>query len=155
TGQAPAVDYDVYAEGEAMLGWFNGTFQLTSHMRFDGNQLLSDLADEVRSRLTEGRPEVAHFKMVLSPSEDGSDIAVLNLVGSDREVEFSHNLQDELMSGELIVNLRAETDPETLRTAVFESLQIVASRVGAQTEVLHTEHFRPARPVPTYRIATG
>jgi len=155
TGQAPAVDYDVYAEGEAMLGWFNGTFQLTSQTRFDGNQLLSDLAHEVRGRLTAGRPEVAHFKMVLSPSEDGSDIAVINLVGSDREVEFSHNLQDELMSGELIVNLRAETDPETLRTAVFESLQTVASRAGAQTEVLHTEHFRPARPVPTYRIAAG
>jgi hypothetical protein len=149
------VDYDVYAEGEAMLGWFNGTFQLTAGAQFDGNQLLSDLAEEVRGRLTGARPEVAHFKMVLSPSEEGSDIAVVNLVGSDRETEFSHRLQDPLMCGELIVNLRAETDPEVLRVAVFESLQTVASRAGAQTEVLHAEHFRPSRPVPTYRMASG
>jgi G3E family GTPase len=154
-GQAPAVDYDVYAEGEAMLGWFNGTFQLRAGTRFDGNQLLSDLAQEVRGCLTAGRPEVAHFKMVLSPTEEGSDIAVLNLVGSDRDAEFSHKLQDELTSGELIVNLRAETDPAVLRTAVLESLQTVALRAGAQIEVLHVEHFRPSRPVPSYRMASG
>src|SRR5262245_3093538 len=99
TREAPAVDYDLYAEGEALLGWFNGTFQLTSTGRFDGNRFLWNLAREVKSRLSSSRPEVAHFKMVLSPDEDGGDIAVINLVASDREAELSHKLQDELASG--------------------------------------------------------
>jgi G3E family GTPase len=154
-GEAPAVDYDLYAEGEALLGWFNGTFHVSSRERFDGNTFLSTLAREVTGRLSAGRPEVAHLKMVLTPDEDAGDIAVLNLVGSDRPAEQSHRLQENLMSGELIVNLRAEADPEALRAAVVDSLADLTSRTNARAEALHTEHFRPARPIPTYRMALG
>ena len=155
TQEAPGVDYDLYAEGEALLGWFNGTFHVSSAGHFDGNAFLSAFAHDVNARLCSGRPEVAHFKMVLTPDDDAGDIAVLNLVGSDREAEQSHRLQDYLQSGELIVNLRAEADPELLRAAVVETLADVALRADAKVEALHTEHFRPARPVPTYRMAFG
>ena len=77
------------------------------------------------------------------------------MVGSDREAELSHLLQDDLASGELILNLRAEADPESLRRAVFAALEAVCSAAGLRYETLHTEHFRPARPVPTYRMASG
>jgi G3E family GTPase len=155
TRLAPDVDYDLYAEGEALLGWFNGTFHLRSGAPFDGNEFLQDLAREVTGRLESDHPEVAHFKVVLTPDDDTGDIAVLNLVGSDRVAELSHALHSDLASGELIVNLRAEADPESLRNAAIESITSVASRAGAQTETVHTEHFRPARPVPTYRMASA
>ena len=151
---APDVDYDLYAEGEALLGWVNGTFHIRGQNRFDGNRFLSDLAREVTGHLA-GRPEVAHFKVVLSPDEEGGDIAVLNKVGTDREAELSHTLQDELVSGELIVNLRAEADPESLLKSVLDAVATLTARIGARAEILHTEHFRPARPVPTYRMASG
>ena len=38
------IDYDLYAEGEALLGWLNCTVQLESDAPFDGNQTLVDLA---------------------------------------------------------------------------------------------------------------
>lgn len=153
---APDLDYDVYAEGEALLGWFNATFRVSASAPFNGNQLLLDLARELKQRLAPGQnPEIAHFKTVLSPDEGVGDIAVLNLVGSDREPEMSHMLQDELLSGELIVNLRAEGDPELLRKTLIETLAAVAGRAGARTETVHTEHFRPARPSPTHRMMTG
>jgi G3E family GTPase len=152
--QAPAVDYDLYAEGEALLGWFNGTFHLKASVPFDGNRCLQDLAAEVRRRLESAHPEVAHFKVVLTPDDDAADIAVLNLVGSDRDAELSHTLHDKLTSGELIVNLRAEGDPEFLHAAAVDAVAAVASQAGAKAEAVHTEHFRPARPVPTHRMAT-
>jgi hypothetical protein len=154
TRVAPAVDYDLYAEGEALLGWFNGTFHLTGSTQFDGNKFLQELARELSSRLAPEHPEVAHFKVVLTPDDDDGDIAVLNLVGSDRTAEMSHTLRGALVSGELIVNLRAEADPEFLRNAAIDSVTSVASRAGTHAEAVHTEHFRPARPVPTYRMAT-
>jgi G3E family GTPase len=154
TRVAPNIDYDLYAEGEALLGWFNGTFHLTSSSRFDGNRFLEDLARELRSRLAAEHPEVAHFKVVLTPDDDAGDIAVLNLVASDRDAELSHTLRDELTSGELIVNLRAEADPEFLRNAAIDSITATAGRAGSQVASVHTEHFRPARPVPTYRMAS-
>jgi G3E family GTPase len=152
---APVVDYDINAEGEALLGWLNATFHLSAESPFDGNRFLMDLAREIRERLGSERPEIAHFKTVLTPDEEVGDIGALNLVGNDREPELSHALQDDLTSGELIVNLRAEGDPDLLRDALVETLQAVASGVGAQAAMAHMEHFRPARPTPTYRMATG
>jgi hypothetical protein len=100
-------------------------------------------------------PEIAHLKTTLTPDEDVGDLAVMNLVGNDRDPELSHRLQDELTSGELIVNLRAEGDPEVLRKAVIETLASVTARICARPEVIHMEHFRPARPSPTHRMATA
>jgi G3E family GTPase len=152
---APSVDYDTYADGEALLGWFNATIRVSASVPFDGNALLLDLAGELRDRLTRERPEIAHLKTTLTPDEDVGDLAVMNLVGNDRDPELSHRLQDELTSGELIVNLRAEGDPEVLRKAVIETLAAVISRISARSEVIHMEHFRPARPSPTHRMATA
>lgn len=150
---APDVDYDIYAEGEALLGWFNATFRLDASSPFDGNVLLLELARELRDRLASEQPEIAHFKMTLTPEEMG-DIAALNLVGSDREPELSHTLEDDVRSGELIVNLRAEGDPELLRRAMVDTLAAVTLRHGARGEPVHMEHFRPARPTPTHHMAT-
>jgi G3E family GTPase len=151
---APAVDYDIYAEGEALLGWFNATFHISASSPFDGNLLLRNLARELMARLQAEQPEIAHFKTVLTPDEGVGDIGVLNVVGSDREPELSHALQDEMSSGELIVNLRAEGDPEFLRSVLIETMAAVTAGIGAHAETVHMEHFRPARPVPTYRMAT-
>ena len=149
---SPEVDYDIYAEGEALLGWFNATFQIRASAPFDGNRLLKELAGEVINRV---QAEIAHFKTVLTPSEGVGDIGALNVVGSDRHPELSHALQDEMASGELIVNLRAEGDPEVLRAVLIDALAASTSSLNAEMETVHMEHFRPARPVPTYRMSTG
>jgi len=155
TWPAPGVDYDIYAEGESLLGWFNATFRLSAASPFNGNALLLDLARELRHRLAAEDPEIAHFKTVLNPDDEAGDLAVLNLVGSDREPELSHTLTDDLTSGELIVNLRAEGDPDFLRDALTKALGTVTSRFDARAVTTHMEHFRPARPSPAYRMAVG
>jgi len=149
---AMAVDYDDYAEGEALLGWCNATVRLEADAPFDGNDLLRALARDVCARLADGRPEIAHFKMTLSPDGGLGDLGALNLVASDREPELSHRLQDDLESGELIVNLRAEGPPELLQEAVTGALAGVPASRGIRADVVHLEHFRPARPSPTFRM---
>lgn len=150
---ALAIDYELYAEGEALLGWCNATFRLEADTPFDGNALILALAQELRAALTAEPIEIAHCKMTLAPDEEGRDLAALNIVGSDREPEPSHLLQDELRSGELIVNLRGEGDPAVLRRAVAEALSAAAARRHVRTEAVHVEDFRPGRPVPTHRMA--
>ena len=44
------VDYDVYAEGEALLGWLNATCRVSSAQPFDGNQFLQRIADRIQQR---------------------------------------------------------------------------------------------------------
>jgi len=147
---APEVDYEVYAEGEAMLGWLNATILLNGAAEFDGNAFLQALAARLRESMTTG--EIAHLKMTLSPDE-GNDIAVLNLVRNDGTAELSHRLQAPLTSGELILNLRAEEDPELLAVRTEESLRAVAAEFGVEAPVEQKEYFRPGKPNPTYRMA--
>jgi hypothetical protein len=155
TRSAPAVDYQVYAEGEALLGWCNGSFELSRAEPFDGNQLLLAVAEAVTRPLAAAGAEIAHFKMTLVPSGPLGDLAVLNLVGTDRRPELSHRLQEPAGRAELIVNLRAEADPEALSRAVAEGVQQAASAAGIRAKVGHLERFRPSPPSPTYRMATA
>ncbi|MDF1664139.1 MAG: GTP-binding protein [Planctomycetota bacterium] len=147
----PEIDYDIYADGEALLGWFNTTVQISADEPFDGNVWLEQFAAELRAKL--GDIEVAHMKMTMAPLELAGDLAVLNLVRNDSAAELSHTLQDELEDAELIVNLRAEGDPDTLKIAVLSSFESLKEQTGVKFEVEHIEHFRPARPEPTHRFA--
>jgi Ni2+-binding GTPase involved in maturation of urease and hydrogenase len=146
------VDYGIYAEGEALLGWLNATCRLTASTPFDGNEFLRRLADEIHVRLADAGFEIAHFKMTLAP-DTGDDLAVLNLVRTDASAELPHRLQEPLTDGELIVNLRAEGDPEPLKTMALAGLA-AAAPAGVAATVEHIEHFRPGRPEPTHRMVT-
>jgi hypothetical protein len=148
------VDYDTYAEGEALLGWLNATCGLTSARPFDGNAFLERLAADVQQRLASADIEIAHFKMTLSP-DTGNDLAVLNLVRTDGRAESPHHLAEEVTTGELIVNLRAEGDPETLKAMALAGLQETGRSMHVTVSIEHIEHFRPGRPEPTHRMATA
>jgi len=152
---APDVNYDAYAEGEAMLGWCNGAFRLGGSAPFDGNRLLLEIVNQVAQRLARCQVEVAHLKMTLTPETDLPDIGVLNLVSTDHAAELVHSLKDDVTDGELLVNLRAEGDPEILRVAVADSVAHVATATGVRAITEHLEHFRPAKPVPTHRMSTA
>jgi hypothetical protein len=146
------VDYDVYAEGEAMLGWLNATFRVSASRPFDGNRLLQRLADDVRDRIAAAGVEIAHLKMTLAP-DTGNDLAVLNLVRTDGRPESPHRLAEDLTDGELILNLRAEGDPEQLKAHALAALERACRETDVTAAIEHAEHFRPGRPEPTHRMA--
>jgi hypothetical protein len=144
---APEVNYEIYAEGEAMLGWLNASVSIKAASEFDGNELLRSIARCTHDALR--GLEIAHLKMTLTPEEDGGDIGVLNLVRTDGTAELSHSLKEPLSAGELLLNLRAEADPELLRRSVLRALE----DCGCEAQITSMEHFRPAKPQPTYRMA--
>jgi G3E family GTPase len=149
--EAPEVDYEIYAEGEALLGWLNATVNITSRQELDGNEFLRSLAFGLRKAV--GDAEIAHLKMTLSPDE-GNDIAVLNLVRTDGTPELSHMLAAPVQNAELILNLRAEDNPERLWLLTEDALAAAAAEYSLNAEVGQHEFFRPSKPNPTYRMAT-
>src|SRR5882724_2820131 len=50
-GAAMAVDYKIYADGEALLGWLNCTVALDATASFDGNAVLQSLARRIQELL--------------------------------------------------------------------------------------------------------
>ncbi len=145
------VDYDTYADGEAMLGWLNAAAQISAEREFEGNAWLRQLADQLHRELRQNGIEVAHLKLTLSP-DSGIDLAVLNLVGIDWNPELMHSLDEPLSEGNLIINLRAEAAPETLRELVGRVIPEHARRGGCNVKIEHLEAFRPGRPTPTHRL---
>jgi len=151
---AMEVDYQVYADGEALLGWLNCTVQVAATQAFDADLFLKELAGAIQKRLEAGQAQVAHLKMTFSP--DGSltgEIAAVNLVRNDFVPELSFHLEEPVTGGQLIINLRAEAAPDVLGTVVREGLAAAANNFPTlQATLEHLEHFRPGKPTPTHRI---
>ena len=151
-GDAPTmeVDYDAYAEGEALLGWLNATATVAAPAAADGNALVERLGAAIQTALEAGGIEIAHLKMTLEPDDFGNDLAVANLVQSGGPLELSFRLQESLSSGTLTLNLRAEADPDLLRSVVLRLLN--SPEFLFTIAVANIEAFRPGRPVPTHRF---
>ena len=151
--QTMDVDYALYAEGEALLGWLNATAALSIAGEFDANLLLQTLAAEIQQRLQTATAEIAHLKMTYSPDGGLGDIAVVNLVRNDYVPELAIRLDQPAGGGQLVINLRAEAAPEALAEALRAALPAAAASVpGLQIALEHLEFFRPGKPVPTHRI---
>jgi G3E family GTPase len=146
------VDYARYGEGEAMLGWLNGAAEINGD-EFDGNALLLELARAIQSRLAQNGAEVAHLKMVLSPSGDPYELAACNLVRHEAEPELSHTLSDPLEDATLLINCRAAGEPETLREAVTAALEATTQQFSVSVNPGPLEYFKPGQPNPEIRIA--
>jgi G3E family GTPase len=148
------VDYDIYADGEALLGWLNATVSISSDAPFEAASLMRRLADSVLTRLAQPGAEVAHFKMTFSPDEGFAETAVMNLVRNDFVPELSQDLDGPATRGELILNLRAEAEPGFLAEAVNDAVaSLPEAFAGLNAEIRHLEHFKPGRPTPTHRFA--
>jgi G3E family GTPase len=142
------LDYDLYAEGEARLGWLNATLRLESKEPFDGNETLLRLARDLRDRLSARGREIAHLKMTLDTGDATGALSVVSIVRCDGEPDLRESLLDRSEGGALILNLRAEADPEELKESVDASL----GTLGIAWTLEHLERFRPARPVPVHRM---
>lgn len=149
--RAMEVDYDVYAEGEAELGWLNADCEVRSagDAAFPLDDLLLSLVTRLGDELRPLGAETAHLKAI--GLADGL-YAVANLVSSFTPPEISLASEGNVKQAQLVVNARVALDPETLATLVRKSVREAAAALGAVGEVKHLQSFRPGRPVPTHRI---
>ena len=148
------IDYETYAEGEALLGWLNCTVELGAKQPFSADDFLKKLAIAIHRFLEARNAEIAHAKMTFSPAESVTgEIAAINLVRNDFVPELSYHLEEPVTSGQLIINLRAEAAPDILEAAVKNGLlEAAVGFPGLNVTLEHTEHFRPGKPQPTHRL---
>lgn len=157
------VDYDVYADGESLLGWVNATLLLRAARDVDGNHFLARLADALRGRLAAARVEIAHLKMTLAAGDgaaggardgygEGGDHATINVVRTDGGAELARRLAAPVREAMLTVNLRAEDDPDRLHALLVETVTQLGREEEVETEMREEAHFRPGPPVPTHRM---
>jgi hypothetical protein len=151
SGRVLDIDYDIYADGEALLGWLNCTVSLHGRA-VDGDQVLQVIARGVHTDLATSGLEIAHLKLTLIP-RDGGGISVVNAVRTDQPPENPFTLDAQVDAAEITLNLRAEAPPERLEATVRRAVHDAGRATGAALTVRHLERFRPGRPTPTHRMA--
>lgn len=145
------IDYDVYAAGEAELGWLNAAGEIAH--QGSGDFALDDLVEELVAELArncaEQHAEPAHLKILACAPPS---TAIANLVSSRSGVELSRSSGARVAGCRFTINARVAIDPEVLTGLVKQSLERVASEHGAQARIDDVQSFRPGRPVPTHRL---
>jgi G3E family GTPase len=143
------VDYDVYAEGEAELGWLNASVQLKAPHPVSLDAFLVTLVEQLKQQCAAIGAEPAHLKAI---AEADGNTAVANLVSSDTPVSLSLASEFETTAADLVINARVAIDPEQLTVAVEAAVKSVAAQFQAEAVVRSLQSFRPGRPVPTHRV---
>ena len=140
------IDYDRYAQGEAVLGWLNGAIRIKG-AECDGNALLVDLMNGLQSRIAAGNLRVGHVKAIV---ENGFRYAVGNITGTVSALTFRGDAGtgDDLR---LTINARVECSPEQLDELVRGALDAAIAGKYAFA-ILDWRYLQPGRPNPTYRF---
>jgi G3E family GTPase len=146
----PEVDYNLYADGEAELGWLNSTATLSAEEPFRGDDLLLAYVAQLKEAIHCAGSEVAHVKAVLHAC---THVAQVNLVASDAAPQLTRGMDASLTTATLILNARVHTDPERLWQVARECLERVCAAQGVRLTLDVVQRFRPGRPVPTHRYA--
>lgn len=149
-GKVMDVDYDVYAEGEAELGWLNAQADLNSHSPIALDEFIITLLDRINLSLNEHEAEVAHLKVI--GMADGQ-YAVANLVSSSSAPKLSIGSGLKTSSANLVINARVACDPDSLTKTIEDTLHAVCLEFRVTEKMNTLQSFRPGRPVPTHRMS--
>ncbi|MEI8115090.1 MAG: GTP-binding protein [Bacteroidia bacterium] len=140
------VDYDIYAEGEAVLGWLNSTIELsgeTTNWDAYARNLLKDLSQQFDSL----NATVGHVKLIL---EAGENYLTGNLTGQGETLNF-RGTAGTSANARLTLNARVEMSPEALEQIIRETLKSNA-KGNFEIKIVALRSLSPGRPNPTFRF---
>ena len=145
------VDYDVYAEGEAVLGWLNGMVSLRADAGADWPRFCADLLASIQAECRSRDAEIAHAKVLLTTA--GGQVAA-NVTANTGQPSVRGALTGPSQSAVLTVNARVRTSPEELRALVERAISETAG-ADIQANITSMANFSPSRPNPTHRYAVA
>ncbi len=139
------VDYDVYAEGEAVLGWLNATIVLRGELT-DWNIFAERLLNALSQRFDNMGASVGHVKLII---EVGGSFLIGNLTGNGDTLNI-RGMEATGSESRLTINARVQMPPETLETIVRE---VIASNCEGRITATPVAWccLSPGRPNPTHR----
>lgn len=144
------VDYDIYAEGEAELGWLNASVILSSETGVDWKRFCLDMLKNLRTKLLAQNIEAAHVKLALN-AHGAALVANLTSTKGQPFLLVQGTYEGPTTEAKLLFNARVQTDPETLRTLAEATIKETAGE-AIRAEFGELQAFMPGRPVPVHRF---
>lgn len=147
---ALVIDYEKYAEAEAVLGWLNAKGIVRADTPFSPTDWMKRLFQTLDQQLSRQHAPIAHVKLLvttpastLKASLTQSGTAPIWDLGPDEsktdQVEFT-------------LNARVNTEPPSLAQTVQQAIEAVKPQAGSRYYFTHFECFSPLPPQPTHRM---
>ena len=140
------VDYDVYAEGEAILGWLNSTIDISGELT-DWDDYANNLMQDFSKQFDGMKAYVGHVKMML---ESGENYLMGNLTGKGDTLNFRGSA-GKGTKARLTLNARVEMSPETLEQIVRNAIE-TSTTEKLKASIVTLRCLSPGRPNPTFRF---
>ncbi len=140
------IDYDRYAEGEAVLGWLNARFELST-TTVGWRTFAEAIMTTLHHRFAEQNSSIGHVKLVI---ESGSQVLFANLTGTEEKPKVRGEVTP-TTTATMTINARVETSPEELERIIRESLLEATAGIYVKEEQWNC--LKPGRPEPTFRYS--
>jgi G3E family GTPase len=139
------IDYDKYAQGEAVLGWLNCSASL-SGKDVNWDAFASSFMKALSAEFDTKKSPVGHLKLLV---ENGDQYISANLTGRLETLNFRWSAGSG-NNAEMILNARVEMSPKDLEQLVMSTLETIAS-TRIKTRINRIRSLSPGYPKPTYR----
>ena len=126
------MDYNVYAAGEAALGWMNASAELSANVAVDWASLARRLLENVCASVQQAGGHIGHLKLHLAG--DGEHLAG-NVTNDDSPATIRGNFAQDVRQASLLLNARVQIHAEKLRDVAETSLRVVAAEHGVEAAV--------------------
>lgn len=142
------VDYDRYAEGEAVLGWLNAAVSLEAPgYKLDWAKYSRDLLQYLQESFKKQKAEIGHVKLVIGSA--GRE-CVANLTQLQGDIVLQGDKAMASSQADMILNARVQIAPEQLETIVRTAFERLGKN-GPSATIRAIRCIMPGRPEPTHR----
>lgn len=145
-----AIDYKLYAAGEAALGWLNASGAITSSSAFSPSNWVAYLLHLLDASLDSHKAEIAHVKVL---AQTTNAMYKASLTQSRGQVNWDLRPKDKATTKlSFMLNARVQAPPELLESVVRNTFIELSPLPDFTCTFSQFDCFCPDAPRPTHRI---
>jgi Ni2+-binding GTPase involved in maturation of urease and hydrogenase len=147
--QSLEINYDIYAEGEAMLGWLDKQLLIETENE-DAAAVALAIILGIYAQIKRKGYLIGHLKFLL---DDGTKKVKISFTGTGNDLDKQATQLIPTNKLSLLINARVQAAPEVLEKLIQNSISEIILKTSCFITPSHSASFKPGYPKPTYRIA--
>lgn len=142
------LDYDLYAKGEAILGWLDQRI-LIETKDYSASSVARQLMSTIYTKIKDENYPVAHLKFLCDDGSKKSKISYTALDEVSKEIFLIDHRTNKIS---VLINARIQVDSSQLEQIVSGAIQQITHQTGSKMTVDRKAAFQPAYPKPVHRM---
>lgn len=143
------LNYDIYAQGEAMLGWLDKELEIYA-ANGRAFEVAIQLIKGIETIIRDEKHFIGHLKFLIDDDVKKKKISY-TAFETGEQIFSSNNRKVNKVS--MLINARVQTIPSKLEEIVSKTIEAVSSQTNCQFILKNSSCFQPGYPNPTYHLA--